>query len=151
MKTTKKCKTCKVEFKPFNSLQKYCSLKCRYEDNMSLTLPKKKQKEKVQKYYKPIPELERNKKLLRFQLIKEKGKLFCQKCNTDKSVFGWHVHHIVFRSEKPGHKNLHDLINLIHLCSECHDWFHEVKGRRIYLVEARRLEIVFGTDVLKAA
>lgn len=149
MKTTKKCKTCKVEFKPFNSLQKYCSLKCRYADNQVLNVPKRKAK--ISTYYKPIPELERNKKLLRFQLIKEKGKLFCQKCNSDHPKFGWHVHHIVFRSEKPGHKNLHDLINLIHLCSECHYWFHEVKGRRIYLVEARQLNLVFGNDVLKAA
>jgi 5-methylcytosine-specific restriction endonuclease McrA len=157
MKTTKICRTCSKEFTPFNSLVKYCCFGCVprqekvtkvYVKNVSL-----KQEKLVypKNNNKPIPEFEKNKKIIKAQMIEEKGYVYCQHCGATHSPF-WETHHIIFRSEKPGHPKLHSLENLIHLCYDCHEnKFHKKKGVRIYLVYRRGLDKIFGSDVLKAA
>lgn len=93
------------------------------------------------------PEFAKNKKKLRFEKLKEFGYLFCDKCNRSGSRY-YEMHHIIFRSEKPKHKKLHDSINLIDLCVDCHNGFHDNKKSREYLVIERKLDAVFGLDVL---
>ncbi len=70
------------------------------------------------------------------------GYNFCQNCYTSKS-FMFSVHHIIFRSEVPNHKELHNKKNLIILCQKCHDSFHENKESRGSLVEKRGLKSLF--------
>lgn len=79
-------------------------------------------------------------------IIDEYGYLVCQNCHKSNRAF--HVHHIIFRSEKPSHEYLHDHRNFILVCVECHNWFHDKKGNRNKLVEERRLNELFGNDVL---
>ena len=57
------------------------------------------------------------------------------------------IHHIIFRSEKPKHPDIHHLKNLILLCSECHQLFHDKKSLRNKLVKERELANLFGDDV----
>lgn len=72
---------------------------------------------------------------------------FCQYCNSS-NAFKFHIHHIVFRSEKPGHKHINNPLNLIIVCDKCHNDFHSVKMLRNDLVEKRELHVLFGTDIL---
>lgn len=78
----------------------------------------------------------------RNQLIEDQrekyGYIFCQECQSSKA-YKFHVHHIVFRSERPGHKDLHSKENLIIVCNRCHDDFHNQKSKRNYLLVARNL------------
>lgn len=67
-------------------------------------------------------------------MIEERGYVYCQDCNTSNS-FKFHSHHIIFRSEKPSHKDLHNKLNLIILCVNCHDKYHNDKGYRNDLVQ----------------
>jgi len=75
------------------------------------------------------------------------GYWFCDKYNRS-DTYNYSMHHIVYRSEKPKHKHLHNKRNLIDLCEACHRWFHEKKNRRIYLIEERKLTELFGNDIL---
>lgn len=151
MKLSRKCKTCHKEFKPFNSLQKFCSYKCAntvscvYQSNVMKVPVKQVYRSKN---YISCPELDKSKKIIKAQMLKDRGHKYCQKCNASSALF-WNYHHIIFRSEKPCHPKLHDVVNLIHVCSDCHDWFHEMKNRRMYLVKERGLNEIFGQDVLK--
>jgi len=88
-----------------------------------------------------------NRKELLNDMIENRGYVYCQDCNTSNS-FKFHSHHIVFRSEKPGHKDLHNKQNLIILCNVCHDRYHNDKGYRNMLVEDRELNKLFGNDIL---
>ena len=66
----------------------------------------------------------------------------CERCErSDRYKFSFH--HIVYRSEAPKHPNLHHPDNLIHVCDYCHNYFHESKARRIYLINERRLFKLF--------
>lgn len=139
-----RCKGCGTPFMPFNSLNKYCSVKCRekYDKPFKEKKPFSKLSEKGKK---GIAEFEKNKKILKAQIIEEHGHLLCQRCKrVDRPL---ETHHIVFRSERPGHPMLHDLINLILLCDECHDLFHDNKHIRIVILIERELHIVFGIGV----
>jgi 5-methylcytosine-specific restriction endonuclease McrA len=77
----------------------------------------------------------------------EHGYTFCQHCNSS-DAFKFHVHHIVFRSEKPNHTHINYPLNLIIVCDSCHNDFHANKGLRNKLVRDRELYEVFGTDIL---
>lgn len=70
------------------------------------------------------------------------GYNFCQNCYTSKS-FMFSVHHIIFRSEVPSHKELHNKKNLIIVCQNCHDNFHKNKSIREDLVKKRGLKTLF--------
>lgn len=89
----------------------------------------------------------KNRKELINGMIEDKGYVHCQHCNTS-NAFNFQVHHIVWRSEKPGNRFLHSKVNLIILCVTCHDKFHKDKSLRNKLAEERELDKIFGQDVL---
>ena len=79
--------------------------------------------------------------------IEEHGFTFCEACKRS-NAFKFEVHHLIFRSEAPNHENLHDKINLIILCSECHRDYHTDKALRIPLVQERGLKELFNINLL---
>lgn len=83
------------------------------------------------------------KKKITDEMMIDVGYVYCQHCSKSKTNFGWHLHHIVYRSEAPKHKNIDNEKNLIFLCSSCHDKFHAKKSRREYLVKNRKLWKLF--------
>ena len=162
----KECGFCKNTFVPYSSIDKFCSANCRV-DNMKSKRGSNWSEESVRKrsgknnpayrtgfskepniikQYKQKEYLRiRNKK--REDKINEYGYLFCDRCNkSNPSKF--EMHHIVFRSEKPQHKHLHNPKNLIDLCVQCHNDFHKVKSSRGYLIKERKLTELFGNSIL---
>lgn len=141
----KKCKYCKTTFKPKNSLQVFCRELCdkKYTKEREERLGLVKKATKTQEQNKVF---EKNKKILKERIVDEVGYLLCEKCTRTDLPF--EVHHIVFRSEAPLHKHLHSLPNLIHLCIDCHDWYHEDKSRREELVKERKLVKIFGQSII---
>lgn len=163
---TKICKHCNSEFTPYTSLNKFCSANCRINHKKSkriknwseekcnnikgennpayrngyYCMSKKKKSDGERRYI-------RNSKELKNHIIENSGYIKCENCNTSKSI-KYETHHIIFRSEKPNHKNLHDLDNLILLCIECHNKFHKNKGLRNRIVVKRELHLLFGNDIL---
>ena len=75
------------------------------------------------------------------------GYVCCEYCGRSGQT-RLETHHIVFKSEKPNHKHLNDVENLILLCSECHQNFHHKKYLRNEIVKERNLDKIFGEDVL---
>ena len=141
----KKCKTCGKEFYPFNSLNKYCSFGCapkvRFKPQ-GKPLPKVSAKKK-----KTDAVYDKNRKILIGQLADERGFPYCQHCRT--LYGGFTTHHIIYRSEKPDHPEIHNIKNLYHICLEpCHKEFHDNKSLRNELVKERELDKLFGNDVL---
>lgn len=135
-----RCKGCGTPFKPFNSLNRYCSVKCR-EKHDKVFKEKKPFSKLSEKGKKGIAEFEKNKKLLKAEIIEQHGHLHCQRCK--RVDMPLEVHHIVFRSERPGHKQLHSLINLILVCKDCHDCFHDRRETRTEIVIERGLHFIF--------
>lgn len=145
-KATRKCKVCGNEFKPYNSLQKFCGHSCASVGGKITRIKKvSEKKEKEDRKY------TRNRLELIKENIEKNKRLLCESCGgTAKKppVYKEECHHIVYRSEKPGHKNMHDKINLIILCCECHSLAHKNKGWRNELVNQRELNKLFGDDIL---
>ena len=81
------------------------------------------------------------------EMLDNYGHLFCESCSSSHA-FKFHMHHLIFRSEKPGHKYLHDKKNLLLVCDKCHDLFHSIKSYRNEIVEIRELQKLFGNDIL---
>ena len=136
----KKCRDeqCENMFLPYKTTQKYCSYKCsaKHHKPLKRTPMKTKPKNAFEK------EFEKRKKEITQRLINTWGKVICEKCGIDKSI-SFSTHHIIFRSEKPNHEHLNSLENLIHLCYKCHENFHKEKKSRNYLIEERRLWLLF--------
>lgn len=90
----------------------------------------------------------KNRKKLIEEQIDEYGFNFCQHCQKSRGVYKFEVHHIIYRSEAPEHPQLHNMRNLIILCSACHnsskDSFHAVKEKRNYLITERKLYELFA-------
>jgi hypothetical protein len=93
------------------------------------------------------PELIKNRKELVDEMIDKYGYLFCQKCQKSKCGRNFEVHHIVFRSEAPGHPMLHSKQNLIIVGDWCHQYapnsFHRKKDERIPFMNSRNLYKLF--------
>jgi 5-methylcytosine-specific restriction endonuclease McrA len=160
---------CDKSFLPYKTTDKYCSFSCASKFAKPLkrtplkprttflqnkTLEERKSMANKGEYYKTNKE--RKKKESAFEkeftkkkaevkknVIKEHGKLVCEKCGTDHSI-QFSVHHIIFRSERPKHPMLNHLLNLIFLCYDCHTGFHRVKSSRHYLIVRRKLWTLFG-------
>lgn len=164
-KKIKNCSFCEKEFKPYTSLDKFCSVKCRIE-KMKSKKPKKCGAEQVKKrkvaltpqYVNGLSTIgskvnadgvglfQKNSKELRESMLNEYGYLFCENCNlTSKKL---ECHHIIYRSEKPSHEHLHCKENILMVCVPCHNKFHTNKGLRNEIVEKRGLNLLFGNDVL---
>ncbi len=66
---------------------------------------------------------------------------WCHLCGTTSGRLD--THHIVYRSEAPGHKYLHHKRNLIVLCRTCHELLHSNKIARDLLIQERKLHLFF--------
>lgn len=162
----KKCKndSCNKSFVPFRSTDKFCSYKCMSEyakkEQLKLDSTGEKSKyffQKKRAAYQIARQSEKtqagnkvfaiNAAKLREQIIEKQGYISCQRCDRSGGT-RFETHHIIFRSEKPNHEHLHNIENLILLCSECHQHMHDHKSERNPLVELRGLADLFGFDVL---
>jgi len=85
------------------------------------------------------------KKLLLFKLMLKKT--YCEYCHISR--FCLELHHIVYKSEQPNHKELNNPLNLITACRRCHEKLHGDKSLRNELVEDRGLEALFNCKLLK--
>lgn len=75
-------------------------------------------------------------------MIEVDGYIYCQHCQRSSGFHKIHVHHIMFRSEQPKHPNLHNKLNLLVLCSDCHPKFHADKSiRNKYIIERNLKEL----------
>lgn len=68
--------------------------------------------------------------------------LHCEHCWRSNPM-DFHFHHLVYRSEAPKHRNLHDKLNIILLCVDCHCLFHTKKSTRDDIVIDRELWTLF--------
>ena len=75
--------------------------------------------------------------------LKENEYLFCERCKINQS-FQFSTHHIIFASERPRNKELHNFRNLIMLCLDCHTLMHARKNVRNELVKERNLHKLFN-------
>ena len=77
------------------------------------------------------------------------GYLFCENCNVNiNGTIRFETHHIVFASEAPKHKYLHNDKNLMVLCTVCHSLFHGKKRKiRKDIVIKRGLEKLFDRQL----
>jgi hypothetical protein len=162
----KKCQYCAKDFKPYTTLDKFCSATCRVNNVKS----KRKfnwTKEQVEKrvgdknpayrngmYARANTKtsigqrlFNKNNKEIRQKQIDEAGHIYCEHCKTSNSL-RFEGHHLIYRSEKPLHPNLHDKENIYILCIACHNLFHKDKGLRNELVKLRGLDKIFGNDIL---
>lgn len=145
LKSFKKCADCEKSFRPYKSTDKYCSPKCALKHFKPLKSKPKIYKPKI----KPTKsdnfkkEFDKQRKKIKNNLIKKYGLLICEKCGTIKTI-QFSTHHIIFRSETPSHPELNNLLNLIHLCYDCHESFHTIKISRNYLIKERNLNNLFG-------
>jgi hypothetical protein len=162
---TKICGVCKVEFKPYTSLDKFCSANCRVENQKSQRSKRWNPESTQKRIGENNPAFRngmyarsknrtgegmklflRNRNQMRAEMIEKYGYLFCEHCKTTQTL-QFEMHHIIYRSEKPNHKNLHDKINLINLCIQCHNDYHKSKLMRENLICERNLIDVFGSDI----
>lgn len=161
----KKCRMCSCEFTPYTSLDKFCSSTCRINHQKSLrsrnwsiekvegikgvnnpcfrsgmyAISTKKNATGLRTFFK-------NRDEYREELIDKHGYLLCEKCGISSAKF--EAHHIVYRSEKPAHEHLHSKQNILNLCVKCHNWYHLKKENRNEIVNERRLDLLFGNDIL---
>jgi len=92
--------------------------------------------------------LVKNRNQITTEQVEKYGYTFCQFCETS-NCFKFHVHHIVFRSERPQHPNLHGVENLIIVCNKCHDKLHNNKALRNKLLIERNLNKIFNLNPLQ--
>lgn len=140
----RKCRNCRIIFQSKNSSSKYCSRSCFFESQKEL---RKKKGNPNFKHGKNDDQNEwmKNRRAFLDSFIDKNGSLFCERClkPLENQIFAYHVHHIVYRSEAPKHRNLHNPLNFLLCCPRCHSWFHNKKDRRDYLVRERNLFVLF--------
>ena len=162
----KTCGVCKSEFTPYTSLDKFCSANCRVENQKS----KRSRRWSVESTQKRMgignPSHStgmyvrgnkisyngerlylRTRNQMRDRMMNDYGYIFCERCGIT-STYKFEMHHIVYRSEKPNHPQIHNERNLINLCLLCHNWFHKNKSNRNEIVKQRNLSELFGNDIL---
>lgn len=160
----KKCKNCGKKFEPYTSLDKFCSANCRIENqkknrswnwtDVSKINGKNNPAYRNGNYVRGRKKTSvgekvfiKNGKEIKQSMIDNKGYIYCENCGVSSSL-KFECHHIIYRSEKPLHENLHDKKNLIVLCIKCHNLFHKEKSIRNEIVKNRELNKLFGNDVL---
>lgn len=82
------------------------------------------------------------KRKMKREMVNEYGYMFCENCGINNSPF-WEVHHLAYRSEIPGHPEVHNKRNLLIVCSHCHQGFHKDKDSRIPWIVKRKLWELF--------
>jgi len=145
------CIKCWKEFKWYRTKLKTCSKECQlillkeqriWENNPAYrNWMYKKWNNNFDHHYKRN-EFIKNCKIQNEEMESKYWYRFCQYCWTNNSL-RWEHHHIIFRSEKPKHENLHHINNIIHLCINCHNLFHKQKSIRDPIVEERKLIKLF--------
>lgn len=153
------CKICRKKYISTQKLQTYCSRKC-FSENEKISRKWKwnpayknwnfvdwNKKENRRTFLHKYREFEKNAKKI---LDTQKDKywyVFCQYCK-NSNAGRYETHHIIYRSEKPKHINLHDKSNLIRLCRACHIKFHKDKTLRHKLIKERELDKLFDDKTL---
>lgn len=136
----RKCATCNMEFSAFKTTDKYCSFKC-IPEQVKTKVSKSKQA-------KTDPLYQRAREILIAKVEEENGGyLSCQHCKKS-AARTFEVHHIVYRSERPGSPHMHHQRNLILVCDSCHEAFHNHKNLRNQLVIERGLDKLFDLTVV---
>ena len=150
---------CENTFKKYKSTDKYCSYSCASKNTKplkrtelkrspiklsqkSIDKIKAKSKQPIKKTSFQV-EFERQSNKIKKRIIKEHGEIKCERCGVNHSI-QFSTHHIIYRSEKPKHPALNSLLNLIHLCFECHEWFHKSKKNRNEYITKRKLYLLFS-------
>ena len=157
-----KCLFCWKWFKTKIKNSRYCNRSCfelhskelrKWKNNPSYrnwTYSYKSMTEKEYKESKHITiwfwekELQRNSRYIRDQQQKKKWYYYCEHCLT-KNTMRWETHHLIYRSEIPKHKDLHNKRNLLRLCIKCHNEFHKNKKLRTPYIQERNLSELFWT------
>ena len=155
-KRVKKCKKCGSDFSPRNTIQKYCSHKCAKEAEpqkygylqRQSKPPTRNKVAKTRRNTGDPAQLKASKTKIRQAMLDSPGYLHCQwdQCTTPQNRW-FEFHHIIYRSEAPGHPKLHSAKNLIHVCKTCHEKLHNQKRLRAGLVTDRGLDKIFGKSV----
>jgi len=143
------CKQCKKVFKRYRTTApKYCSRKCFEIESKTSRKGKKnpayrnglrvngKRGERTVKHSNACKEY-------KIKFLEKNDYIFCEFCKINQSL-RFETHHIVFASEAPSHKNLHNERNLILVCIQCHNNFHKDKSIRKELVKQRKLKELFN-------
>jgi len=161
---SKKCKNCGKEFNPYYSIQLFCSANCRIEFQKNKRSKRWGTTENIigkknpgyrngfymrgkKKNNRGEVIFTKNAKEIEQKMIDSKGYKYCEFCETTQTP-RFERHHIIFRSEKPNHPNLHDKGNILIVCIGCHNILHKHKGLRNKIVEKRKLNEIFSNDVL---
>ena len=77
------------------------------------------------------------------RMIEENGFYYCEHCQQSGGFHKLHCHHLVFRSRKPNHPNLHHIDNLLILCDFCHQKFHSDNKISEKYIKERNLIYLF--------
>ena len=111
---TKKCRSCKTEFKPFSSLNVYCSPKCLKEalNKKAKKVASAKKREK------------KNKDTEWAKAVKERDGYRCQYCGSKDYL---NSHHIFSRNNLT---TRHDIDNGITLCAKHHTFSNEFSAHK---------------------
>jgi len=150
-----KCKECWKLFLWYNSKLVYCSKKCqRVELRKRIWIENPAYRNGFYSTKNPTTIMRYNQKEFLKTckqkdniLIQKKGYLYCEECKVTNPLRFEH-HHLVYRSEKPKHKHLHDIRNIYLLCIKCHNEFHKHKSKRNNIVKERKLNLLFWDDIL---
>lgn len=157
----KRCKICSKEFLVYG-LSRYktqtCSDECHYE--LARRISKKsylrRYKIKDKKDWKSLKDgsqVARGKHGracadYRKKLLEKHDHLTCEICGCNSNgTPRFETHHIYFASRFPKHKELHNPLNLINVCTTCHSKFHkgELKDKFNKLEQSRGLKELFNT------
>jgi len=128
------CKLCGNEFIPFTTTQKYCSRNCVYkmnrETNSGKNNPSYKNGDRING--KNTRTNKHNRACLDYKknLLSKCGYLYCEICGETNAI-RYETHHIFHASLYPKHKELHNPLNLILLCIQCHSDIHNDKIKQI--------------------
>jgi predicted nucleic acid-binding Zn ribbon protein len=158
----KDCLYCGKTFTPYTSLDKFCSANCRIQNKKQLRSYNWSE-EKANKilgtgnpayrngYYtrtarKSTPGERvfiKNSKEIKQGMIDDVGYIYCEYCGVSNSI-KYEAHHIIFRSERPRHINLHNKKNILIVCINCHNLLHKNKSLRDVIVNERNLHSLFN-------
>lgn len=146
MSKIKKCKWCGNEYLQRDGFMQYCDYTCKWKhteikpSKINALEVKKKIITKVARV--EDPELQRSRELITKAHLQKKWFITCGLCYC--SGLQHHLHHIIYRSEAPKHKNLHNPKNLVYLCSHCHQEIHSYKkDYRAFRIVQRKLRELF--------
>jgi len=143
-----KCKHCKKKFL-FQRPRLFCTKNCQYQYWKEYNVRKGKNNPAYRTGFyagkRRITTFKHGKACKSYKLkqVDKVGYLKCELCNVSNSI-RYETHHIIYASEAPKHKELHNHKNLILLCIKCHNWLHQKPSRRNSLVEERDLNSLFN-------